>query len=217
MNNRFRSMAVIGAFASASFAGAVAQAAQPVQASTPQKKPAKPTVMVPLLAVSRITSPDRTFIVNAIQSAITTMSASQAEMEASHQSDVQSVAVRAFNSAASAYNSLADIAAERRISVAAPGAIFDADQTPSAIEGAPMEPADIAYLSSRESALATAIALYSGEIEHGRDPKVVTFARQMKARLEHDLLVTTVALQSVNTAGYGDRPASSDDGPDTLR
>jgi hypothetical protein len=190
-----------------------AYAAPSGAATAHPKKTQTGTEMVPLLAVSRITSPDRTFIECATDSAISTMSKSAAEIDASHLSSVQSEAVRAFNTAAAAYNSLADIAAERRITIASPTSFFQDERSPNPIDGAPVEPADVAYLTAREAALSGTIGMYANEVRDGHDPKVVAYAVQMKARLEHDLLLTTVALQNLNSGDYGDRAGVASDAP----
>jgi len=199
-------MAVTGALAIAALTISAAQATQP--ASTSKKTP-KPTQMVPLLAVSRITSPDRAFIDRASASAIATMNSAQAEIASTHLSNAQDAAVRAFNSAAAAYNSLADIAAQRRIKLATPASIFQDDRTSVLSEDAKLEPADIQYLTAREAALSRTIAIYADEVKYGRDPIVVSYATQMKARLEHDLVVTTIGLQSLESGDYGDHTSSS--------
>ncbi len=210
MNVCFRSMALIGTLAAASLVTAAAAYATPsAQPTAHPKKSPQGTEMVPLLAVSRITSPDRVFIECAAESAISTMTKSAAEIDASHLSSVQSEAVRAFNTAAAAYNSLADIAAERRISIASPTAFFQDERSPNPIDGAPVEPADVAYLTARESSLSGTIGMYANEIRDGHDPKVVAYAVQMKARLEHDLLLATVALENLNSGDYGDRSGST--------
>jgi hypothetical protein len=208
-------MAAIGALAAATLVTDTSViAAQSVQANLqrpPQKKKPKAVEMVPLLAVSRVTSPDRTFIECATESAISTMTKSQAEIAAARLSSIQSEAVRAFNTAADAYNSLADIASERRIKIATPTSFFEEERSPNPIDGAPVEPADVAYLTTRESALSGTIGMYANDVRDGRDPKVVAFARQMKSRLEHDLLLATVALQNLNSGDYGDRSGATSD------
>ncbi len=212
MNVRFRSMALIGTLAAAGIiTSAPAYASPSAQPTAHRKKAQKGTEMVPLLAVSRITSPDRIFIECAADSAISTMSKAAAEIDASHLSSVQSEAVRAFNTAAAAYNSLADIAAERRITIASAASFFQDERSPNPIDGAPVEPADVAYLTAREASLGGTIGMYANEIRDGHDPKVVAYAVQMKARLEHDLLLTTVALANLNSGDYGDRSGSASD------
>jgi hypothetical protein len=211
-------MAMIGTLAAASIVTTSASgAASANQAGTHPKKTQNGTEMVPLLAVSRVTSPDRVFIECATDSAISTMTKSAAEIDAARLSNIQSEAVRAFNTAAAAYNSLADIAAERRIKIASPTSFFQDERSPNPIDGATVQPADVAYLTAREASLASTIGMYANEVRDGQDPKVVAFAAAMKSRLEHDLLLTTVALQNLNSGDYGDRAgATSDDAPSTL-
>ena len=207
MDIRFHSVALIATLTAASFATATGALAAHVGQP---KEVARVTEMVPLIAVSRVTSPDREFIERATNSAIKTMNTSQTEINTSHLANIQGEAVRAFNTAASSYNSLADIASERHINVASPSSIFEQEQTPSPIDGAPIAPSDVRYLTMRQQSLGRTIAVYATEVKSGHDPIVVSFARQMKARLEHDLILATLEVKSLDTAEYGDRPAESD-------
>ncbi len=205
MNVRYHCLTLIGTLVAVSLAATGGVSA----AEAGQPKADKKVVMVPILAESRVTSPDRAFIERATDSAIKTMTASQAEINSSRLGNVQGEAVRAFNTAAYAYNNLADIASERRINVATPSSIFAQDRTPNPIDGQPVAPADVEYLSARQQSLGRAIAIYSQEVKAGRDPIVVEFAKQMKSRLEHDLFLATLGIKALDSGGYGDRPSDS--------
>jgi hypothetical protein len=172
----------------------------------------KPTPMVPLIGMVRENTPDRAFVLRAAHEAIAAMESSRTEIARASTDSVQTEAVRSFNTAAAAYNGLADIASQRNMTLSTPSSLFIDDTSPTLTDGGQVGPADVAYFNARQAALLATIQMYRAEASKGHDPLVVSFAKRMAARLDHDLALMTLDVEHLDHDGYGDRPSPSTNG-----
>ena len=166
-------------------------AAPTVVAAKPQ-----PTI-VPLFFLDRETSADHAFVRKAIDLAIANMMASQHEIAVAQTVIVQDEALRSFNTSAAAYNGLADIAAERRMTFAKPST-FVVDQTPSLAQDPSPSAEDFRYVSACQASLNDLADLYHSEAQHGKDPLVVAFAAKIRPRIVRDLELVADDIERLN-------------------
>ena len=156
-----------------------------------------PTTLIPIIEVKRVTSADHTFIAKAIDMAIATMEAANQEISVASTTDVQDEAVRSFNTAAAAYNGLADIASQRDMTTEKPKA-SQLDDAPALAQDAKPGPQDVRYVTTTQQTLEQTIALYHAEAQHGHDRLAVDFAAKMHPQFVHDLELVKVDIENID-------------------